>query len=160
MNTIYILLGANLGNSLQQILDAEQKLITKIGNLMSKSSLYKSAAWGVEDQPPFLNQVLILNTTLDAHTCLTICQEIEHELGRVRLVKWGARVIDIDILYFNNDIISTPNLIIPHPYIAERKFTLEPLAEIAPTFIHPFFNKSQEELLRDCTDPLDVQKIS
>ncbi len=160
MNNIYILLGANLGNSLQQILHAEQKLITKIGNLVCKSSLYESAAWGVENQPSFLNQVLVLNTTLDPYTCLTICQEIEHELGRVRLVKWGARVIDIDILYFNNEIINTTNLIVPHPYIAERKFTLEPLSEIAPKYIHPILDKSQEELLKQCNDPLDVHKIS
>lgn len=159
MNTVYILLGANLGNSLQQILVAKQNLTNKLGNLILASSIYESAAWGVEDQPVFLNQVLVLTTDYDAHTCLQICQEIEQDLGRVRIMKWGARVIDIDILYYNNDIIDTPNLKVPHPYIPVRKFTLEPLVEIAANYKHPILGHSQSTLLELCTDPLSVKKV-
>lgn len=160
MNNIYILLGANLGDSLQQISLAKQNLSEKLGDLVQASSLYESAAWGVEDQPSFLNQVLHYTTPHHPETCLDICQAIENELGRVRTLKWGARIIDIDILYYNNDIIATERLTVPHPYIQDRKFTLEPLVEIAANFIHPTLNKSQYELLSSCEDPLAVEKLS
>lgn len=159
MNTIYILLGANLGNPQEQLYKAKVLLSHKLGELVKESSLYKSEAWGIEDQPVFLNQVLLLETKCDAEECLTICQEIENELGRVRKEKWGARLIDIDILYFNSEIIGKKHLTIPHPYIQDRKFTLEPLCEIAESYKHPKLNQSNKELLLNCRDNLDVTKI-
>jgi len=159
MNSIYILLGANLGDSLQQILDAKQKLSEKLGTIIKESSIYESAAWGVEDQPTFLNQVLLLETTHGAEKSLAICQSIENELGRVRKIKWGARIIDVDILYYNDEIIQTEQLTVPHPYIQERKFTLMPLVEIAPDFIHPIFKETQQQILENCQDPLFVEKL-
>ncbi len=159
MNTVYILLGANLGEPISQIKLSIQLIKDKIGNLIANSSLYKSEAWGLEDQPKFYNQVLIIETVLHAEDCLRICQEIELALGRIREVKWGTRVIDIDLLYFNDLIIDSPSLTIPHPYIHERNFTLIPLVEVAPDFIHPKLNKSNVQLLSESKDSLLVQKI-
>lgn len=159
MNLIYILLGANLGNPRKQLYKAKTLLSEKLGNLGKESSLYESQAWGVEDQPTFLNQVLLFETSHDAQESLLICQEIENELGRVRKEKWGARIIDIDILYFNSEIIETPQLTIPHPYIQNRKFTLQPLCEIADSYKHPKLGLTNEELLLNCIDNLVVTKI-
>ncbi|MCA5004475.1 2-amino-4-hydroxy-6-hydroxymethyldihydropteridine diphosphokinase [Sphingobacterium bovistauri] len=160
MNDIYILLGANLGNPRLQLQKAKELLSEKIGTLLKASSLYQSEAWGVEDQPLFLNQVLLFQTTYSPHQSLTICQEIENELGRVRKEKWGARMIDIDILYYNDAIIESTALTIPHPYIQDRKFTLQPLCEIANNYKHPKLNVSNEELLLNCIDNLNVVKTS
>lgn len=158
-NTVYILLGANLGNPKEQIESAYNLLSTKIGKVIAVSSLYKSEAWGIEDQPIFYNQVLCFETILNPTNCLLICQQIELELGRVREKKWGARVIDIDILYYNNEIIKTEKLIIPHPFIHLRNFTLIPLNEVAPDYIHPVLNKTNNQLLSNSEDKLQVQKI-
>ena len=158
MNEIFILLGANLGNPMLQLQKAQELLIDKLGEVISASSLYESEAWGVVDQPVFLNQVLLLATKYTAQESLLICQMIENELGRVRKEKWGARVIDIDILYFNSEIIENQNLIVPHPYIQDRKFTLQPLFEIAPSYKHPKLNLTNTQLLLNCTDNLEVKK--
>lgn len=160
MNTIYILLGANLGNPEEQLLKARHLLNERLGPILKASSLYESEAWGVEDQPVFLNQVLLVSTDKEAQQCLIICQDIENELGRIRKEKWGARIIDIDILYFNSEVINNYNLIVPHPYIQERKFTLEPLCEIAESYKHPKLNLTNKELLLNCSDNLNVKKIN
>lgn len=159
MNTVYILLGANLGDPINQIEQAIQLLKNKIGNLIATSSLYKSEAWGIENQPVFYNQVLVIETTLDPSDCLVVCQEVEILLGRKRDIKWGARVIDIDILYINNLIIDTATLSIPHPYIHKRNFTLIPLCELAPNFIHPKLKKSNLQLLSESEDHLRVEEF-
>ncbi|WP_454881212.1 2-amino-4-hydroxy-6-hydroxymethyldihydropteridine diphosphokinase [Sphingobacterium detergens] len=160
MNKIFILLGTNLGDRLQQLSLAKQSLEQQIGMILQESSIYETAAWGVEDQPSFLNQVILISSLLSALECLNLTQKIELDLGRVRLKKWGERAIDIDLLYFNDEVINYPNLIIPHPFIAERRFTLEPLAEIAPTYIHPVYKINNVSLLHNCKDELPVKKIS
>ncbi len=160
MNKIYILLGANLGNPVQQLQKAKALLSDKLGQLLHTSALYESEAWGVEDQPLFINQVLLLATDYTPQQCLALCLSIENELGRVRKEKWGARLIDIDILYYNSEIIQEPDLVIPHPYIQERKFTLMPLVEIAATYLHPKFQLSNEQLLLNCKDKLVVKKMN
>ncbi|WP_418360697.1 2-amino-4-hydroxy-6-hydroxymethyldihydropteridine diphosphokinase [Sphingobacterium detergens] len=160
MNKIFILLGTNLGDRLQQLSLAKQSLEQQIGMILQESSIYETAAWGVEDQPSFLNQVILISSLLSALECLNLTQKIELDLGRVRLKKWGERAIDIDLLYFNDEVINYPNLIIPHPFIAERRFTLEPLAEIAPTYIHPVYKINNVSLLHNCKDELHVKKIS
>jgi 2-amino-4-hydroxy-6-hydroxymethyldihydropteridine pyrophosphokinase len=141
MNKIYILLGTNLGNRFQQLDIARKQLESRLGAIIKVSSIYETAAWGVEDQPAFLNQALIITTDLQALDCLEITQSIEQELGRIRIKKWGERVIDIDLIYFNQDIIDLPALRIPHPFIAERRFVLAPLVEVAPDYIHPLYKK-------------------
>lgn len=160
MNKIFILLGTNLGDRLQQLSLAKQSLEQQIGMILQESSIYETAAWGVEDQPSFLNQVILISSPLSALECLNLTQKIELDLGRVRLKKWGERAIDIDLLYFNDEVINYPNLIIPHPFISERRFTLEPLAEIAPTYIHPVYKINNVSLLHNCKDELHVKKIS
>lgn len=158
MNIVYILLGANLGSPISQIEQSIQLLSQKIGNIFATSSLYESEAWGVEDQPIFFNQVIGIETTLTPSECLLTCQEVELTLGRIRDTKWGARVIDIDILYFNNEIINTSTLQVPHPYIHLRNFTLIPLAEIASDYIHPTLQLSNQQLLLETKDKLRVRK--
>lgn len=160
MNTIYILLGTNLGDRFQQLNLARKQLELRLGPIIEASSIYETAAWGVEDQASFLNQALIITTDLQALDCLEITQSIEQELGRIRIKKWGERVIDIDLIYFNQDIIDLPTLHIPHPFIAERRFVLAPLVEIAPDYIHPLYKKNNVYLLDKCKDDLPVKKIS
>lgn len=159
MNTVYLLLGSNIGNSKQTLSVATNTIEKKIGKITTCSSIYRTAAWGKEDQPDFLNQIVIAEFLLSAQNILEQIFIIEKEMGRVRTTKYAARVIDIDILFFNNEIIHTENLIIPHPQIQNRKFVLVPLAEVAPFYQHPLLKKTAAELLLICPDKLNVQNI-
>lgn len=156
MNKVFLLLGANLGNPATQLAKALEKIESQVGKIAACSSLYKSEAWGVTDQPIFLNQAALVFTSLSPLDVLDNVQAIEDNLGRVRISKWGARVIDIDILYFNQDCIQHERLIVPHPYLPERKFALVPLSEIAPSFTHPKLGISTVDLLTQCEDTLNV----
>ena len=129
------------------------------GKIIKASSLYGSAPWGIRDQPAFINQAICLETNFSANELLKQILAIEKEMGRERLFKMGPRIIDIDILLFNDDMIDEPGLTVPHPLLAQRHFALEPLAEIAPSIIHPAFKKNIETLLNECNDPLNVYKI-
>lgn len=155
-NTIYLLLGSNLGDRIQILSNAGELIMQRVGQITSKSSIYETAPWGVLNQPSFLNQVLEVTTQRAPEDVLRIILEIEHELGRVRYERWGARVIDIDILYFQDFIIDSARLTVPHPRLHERRFTLIPLAEIAPDFIHPVFKKNSIQLLKECADISEV----
>ena len=159
MNTVYLLLGSNLGNSKEQLLLATKFIEEAIGELKKSSSFYSTAAWGNTDQPDFLNQIIEVETTLTPLPLLKEILLIEKKMGRVRTVKNAARIIDIDILFFNNEIIKKKNLTIPHPEIQNRRFVLIPLAEIAVSLVHPLLKKTAKELLNICTDTLNVQKI-
>jgi 2-amino-4-hydroxy-6-hydroxymethyldihydropteridine diphosphokinase len=159
MNTIYLLLGSNMGNSNEQLLFAQKNIEDCIGKITLSSSLYSTAAWGNTNQPNFLNQVLIVETTLTAAKLLKVVLHIEKKMGRIRTIKNAPRIIDIDILFFNNDIIKTKNLAVPHPEIQNRRFVLTPLAELTPNFIHPVLKKTIQQLLIECKDKLNVQKI-
>ena len=158
MNTVYLLLGSNMGDSEQLLIVATNMIEKNIGKLTTSSVIYKTAAWGKEDQPDFLNQIIIVSSLLSSSTLLKKIFIIEKEMGRVRTTKNAARVIDIDMLFFNDEIIQTENLTVPHKQIQNRKFVLVPLAEIAPDFIHPVLKKSSLELLSICSDKLNVQK--
>lgn len=157
MTSVFLLLGANLGDPKIQIKSALDLIENNIGIIVNQSSLYTSEAWGVENQPIFFNQVIEITTGFSPIQVLNASQHIENTLGRVRDMKWGSRVIDIDILYYNDIIIEEDILQVPHPYIQERNFTLVPLVEIAPDFIHPILHKSNKELLHLTTDKLKVQ---
>ena len=159
MNTVYFLLGSNLGNSKEQLLLAIENIEKYIGPLIKLSSLYSTAAWGNNKQPDFLNQVIIVQTLLAPQIVLNEILAIEEKMGRVRTVKNAARIIDIDILFFNSEIIKVKDLIIPHPEIQNRRFVLIPLVEIADLILHPILKKNAQELLNICTDNLNVQKI-
>lgn len=159
MNIAYILLGGNVGKVKEQM-DTASKLIRKaIGNVLRKSADYKTAAWGKKDQPDFLNRVLIIETKLNAAELLKHCLSIENQMGRKRTLKNAPRIIDIDILFFNKEIINENNLQIPHPFIQQRRFTLVPLNELSPGLKHPQNHKTIHQLLLDCEDTLAVKKI-
>jgi 2-amino-4-hydroxy-6-hydroxymethyldihydropteridine diphosphokinase len=159
MNVAYLLTGGNIGNRLQQLSDAKDAIAENCGVISNASAVYETEAWGLKDQEKFLNQALELQTNLDAEKLLQCILNVEQTLGRKRQMKYGPRTIDIDILLFNNDIIRTDNLIVPHPELPNRRFALECLAQIAAGVIHPVLHKSIGQLLTECTDPLKVYKF-
>lgn len=159
MNTLYLLLGSNMGDSKKRLSDAKKMIEKNIGKIVTASSIYRTAAWGKEDQPDFLNQIVVATSKLSANDVLNTIFSIEKEMGRIRTFKNAARAIDIDILYFNDDIINTESLTVPHSQMQNRKFVLTPLVEIAPDLVHPLLRKSTVELMNSCTDKLNVQKI-
>lgn len=156
MNKVYLLIGGNLGDREKNLLTARKKISGQAGEIVQASRIYQTAAWGIRDQPDYLNQVLLLKTSLSPQQCLKKLLAIEQDMGRVRTQKNAARVIDIDILLFNDEVISEPGLIIPHPEIANRRFALAPLNELAPAYIHPLLRVSINHLLIRCSDTLDV----
>lgn len=157
MKGIYLISGSNLGDKLTMLAAAKKLVSQKAGLVLRTSHIYKTAAWGIEDQPEFYNQVLEIDTKLNPVELLKTLLDIERQLGRQRKQKWQERIIDIDILYYNDIILNSMELSIPHPFIQSRRFVLEPMAEIAPTFIHPVSGLSQVELLKTCIDPLIVE---
>ncbi|MDR0941412.1 MAG: 2-amino-4-hydroxy-6-hydroxymethyldihydropteridine diphosphokinase [Bacteroidales bacterium] len=148
-NTAILLLGANLGN--EELLFAQVRTLCsqRIGTITAQSKLYTSKAWGFEHENLFYNQALVVLTSKTANETLAECLAIETELGRTRSQNnsYEARIIDIDIEYFNSDIINTSTLHVPHPLVHLREFALIPLCEIAPDFVHPILGKTQRELL-------------
>lgn len=160
MNTTYLLTGGNLGNREQNLANARQFITELCGTIVAASSLYETAAWGNADQPAFLNQALTLNTLLNAKQLIRRLLKIEKLLGRIREEKYGPRIIDIDILLFNNEKHNYHFLKIPHPEMQNRRFALLPLAEIGPEILHPVLNKTILQLLTDCQDELSVRKYS
>ena len=152
MNTVYIQLGSNLGERESFIAKSMEQIEENIGEIITASSIFETTPWGNENQNNFLNSVIKIKTTFDAFKVLKKSQEIENNLGRDRNEKWGKRTIDIDILFYNNEIINTTKLIIPHPLLHERKFVLVPLSEIDPNYIHPILKKNIYTLLSECKD--------
>ncbi len=159
MALAYLLLGSNMGQSKSLLSIAADHIQQKAGPILLKSAIYESEAWGKEDQDPFLNQVLLIESSLSASHLLHSLLQIELQMGRTRSIKWGARIIDIDILFYEEQQIQLDTLTIPHPAIADRRFTLVPLHEIAPDFIHPVHHKSIKTLLLECQDPLMVKLL-
>ncbi len=159
MNKVFLLTGGNMGDRAANLNLATHHIENRIGKIVIKSLVYETAAWGLTDQANFLNQVLEVSTTLEPQQLLEVIETIEKEMGRKRIQKMGPRIIDIDILFYNNDIINQSNLTIPHPAIANRRFVLIPLVEIAPALLHPLLKKTMAELEQACPDPLAVRLL-
>jgi 2-amino-4-hydroxy-6-hydroxymethyldihydropteridine diphosphokinase len=161
MSRIVLLLGGNLGDKYAIMNQAEAALIDRLGCLEIASSFYETEAWGFESEDIFLNKVLVMNTEYASLESLRICQKIELELGRVRKEnRYSSRLIDIDILFYDSEIIDIPDLIVPHPRIQERRFALEPLREIMSDFVHPIIGKKISTILEECADNSIVKRIS
>jgi 2-amino-4-hydroxy-6-hydroxymethyldihydropteridine diphosphokinase len=160
MNTAYLLTGGNMGDREQYLATARELIAEECGEIIKVSSLYETGAWGKTDQAAFLNQALEIQTALNAKQLIRHILKVEKKMGRVRKEKYGPRLIDIDILLFNDEIHKTTFLIIPHPEMQNRRFVLVPLAEIAPAKVHPILKKTVLELLEDCADLLNVKKYS
>jgi 2-amino-4-hydroxy-6-hydroxymethyldihydropteridine diphosphokinase len=160
VNKAYLLLGSNLGDRQQNLSVALQRLSQEAGTIVQTSSVYETSAWGVTNQPDFRNQVLLLETVLEPMQLLRRINQIELEMGRNRQVRWESRIIDIDILYYNDLVLLSDDLVIPHPSMTERRFTLVPLVQIAPEFIHPVLQISNRELLENCPDHLPVVPVA
>jgi len=154
MNRAYLLLGSNLLDRLHLLALARDKITVKIGHALALSSIYESEPWGFMAEQNFLNQVMVVETALAPEELLTSILEIESDLGRTRLPGAGyqSRPIDIDILFYNEEVISGDMLDIPHPRIHERLFTLMPLVELDGEMLHPGLRKTTAQLLEECSD--------
>ena len=159
-NSFFLLLGSNQGSRQQQLQTAIYYIEQTVGIVEKKSSIYETAAWGKTDQSPFLNQAILINSTLNPTSLLLEIHAIEKKMGRQRLEKWGERTIDIDILFAGNLILRTPELTVPHPEIQHRRFTLVALTEISTDFVHPVLGKTNAQLLADCKDDLSVVQFT
>jgi 2-amino-4-hydroxy-6-hydroxymethyldihydropteridine diphosphokinase len=155
----YLLLGSNLGDRVAHLAQARRDLAATAGHIVAASALYETAAWGLEDQPAFLNQVLAIETELTAPALLATCLAAEQLQQRERLMRWAARTLDVDILLFSHEIIDTPSLTVPHPALPGRRFALVPLAELAPQLMHPVLHRTIIELLATCPDTLEVRQL-
>ncbi len=160
MRTVYFGLGSNLGDRKGSLATAVDALSAQFGTPSAKSAIYQTAAWGLTEQPDFFNQVVAFQTGKSASVILERILGVEKKMGRIRKTKWGPRTIDIDILFYGNLRITKPNLDIPHPRIADRRFVLIPLVEIAGQFIHPDYDKNLQELLDHCKDEQNVKLLT
>lgn len=156
-NWIVLGLGGNMGDRTHHIAWAQKLIELHLGNIVKSSRIYETAAWGNNNQPHFLNQVVMVKSLFTPQMCLKRCLHIEKIMGRERDIKWGPRIIDIDILLYNNIKLQSPGLLIPHPFLQDRRFVLQPLVDILPNYQHPVLRRSLRLLLSNCTDALPVK---
>lgn len=159
MAVIFLSLGSNLGDRLANMRGAVSLLAEHGVSVVAKSSIYETEPFGVKSQPLFLNACVKAETSLKPPELLGKLKQIEAQIGRTPGTKWGPRIIDIDILFYDNIIDSYGALTIPHPHIRSRRFVLEPLCEIAPDFTHPFYKTTVKQLLAECDGQEKAQKI-
>jgi len=153
-HVVYIALGTNLGNRLDNLQAALGALPPEV-SVLAESHVYETLPWGYEDQPAFLNMVVKAETSLEPGALLKYLKQLEVQLGREGNFRWGPRLIDLDILFYDDLVIDTPPLVIPHPRLHERAFVLVPLVDVAPELIHPVLECSVREILAD----YDIQGI-
>jgi 2-amino-4-hydroxy-6-hydroxymethyldihydropteridine diphosphokinase len=156
---VYLGLGSNVGDRKANISEAIKHIGRNVGRVAKQSKLYETEPWGNKEQDAFINQVIMVNTTLDPRQILEANTKIEREMGRERKEKWGPRVVDIDILFYGKRVIRDKGLEIPHPELHTRAFVLVPMMEIDPTFEHPVLKMPIDELFMDCEDESDVRML-
>lgn len=162
METCYILFGSNMGDKKQTFDEACSYINNRCGCIVEVSSAYLSEPWGFEAKEWFFNSVIVLKTDMKPEELLHQLLDIEDKLGRVRNSErkgYSSRTADLDLLYYGNQVINTPVLTVPHPRLHQRRFTLLPLCEVAPDFVHPVLGMTQTQLLEYCNDSLAVIKI-
>lgn len=160
MAVVYLSLGSNEGDRQITIQKALDRIEATCGSIISQSYVYETAAWGLAEQPNFLNIAAQIETELAPLPLLDELQKIESELHRQRIVRWGQRTIDIDIILYDNELIDVPRLHVPHPRAHLRRFVLVPLAEIAPAILFPGTDECIEEMLEHCPDTLPVIRVA
>lgn len=161
MNKVFILLGTNLGNRKENLRTALMNITENCGTIILRSNIYETDPWGFETEHFFLNQVVQIETSFNPNELLDKLLIIESQMGRERLTKgYSSRKIDLDILYFNSEIIQSEKLTIPHPRMHERNFTMTPMAEIAPNFVHPVLKISQQQILNKIVDKKSVRTFA
>lgn len=159
MALAYLGIGTNVGHREQNIENCTLLIKERIGNVKSVSSIYETEPWGVEGQDNYYNIVLEVETHLQPLCLLQSVQQIENDLGRIRIEKWGSRIIDVDILFYDDYVFSMDNLIIPHPYITTRNFVLQPLSEIKPNLIHPKLRLALKSVIDLCKDKNWIKRL-
>ena len=160
MSLVYLILGGNLGDRLEYLAQAKKELGSTIGVITKQSSLYETEPWGFVHENLFLNQVILIETTVEPMILLTEIKKIETSLGRIKgKERYSARFIDIDILFYDQLILNSSDLVIPHTEIEKRRFVLEPLTEISPSLEHPVLIMTCEKLLALCNDECKVSRI-
>ncbi|MBO7606225.1 MAG: 2-amino-4-hydroxy-6-hydroxymethyldihydropteridine diphosphokinase [Paludibacteraceae bacterium] len=156
MATVFLGIGTNIGNKKKNITDATIIIGSVMGEIRALSSLYETEPWGYESPNTFLNAVIQIETEIEPQKCLDIAKAIEREMGRVHTKEgYEDRIIDIDILFYDDTIYHSGNLTIPHPLIEKRDFVLRPMAEIAPDFRHPISGKTMKNLLHELNKKLE-----
>ena len=156
-NNAVLLLGTNMGSRETALLTASNLIVQNLGSIQLKSGVYETEPWGNISQAAFLNQALVITTSIPAKELLKGLLQIEETMGRKRKNKWEPRLIDIDILFFNDDVIHTDSLKVPHPLLQDRRFALTPLNELMPAYRHPVLKRTVRELLSDCKDQQQVK---
>jgi len=157
MHSVVLHTGTNIENRFAHLQKANFNLEQVVGPIVKKSHIYETAAWGNEDQNDFLNQALLLETKLTARRVMHEILTLEYKMGRNRTLKWQPRIIDIDIIFFDKEIIAKKALTVPHHLMQNRRFVLKPLLDIIPDFVHPILKKTIKELFAECEDPLPVE---
>jgi 2-amino-4-hydroxy-6-hydroxymethyldihydropteridine diphosphokinase len=162
MSSVYLIFGSNLDNRLEFLEKAKLLVQQRAGNISKSSAVYDTEPWGFVHENTFLNQVVVIHTELSPFTLLAELKKVETLLGRINKEsdRYAARTIDIDILFYDDLVINTSELAIPHLKIEKRRFVLEPLMEIAADFIHPVLKKTVEQLLKECEDHSLVSKTN
>ena len=157
IENIFLGLGSNQGDRELNLKNSIKLLNSRVGKVLNTSGIYESEPWGVKNQNYFLNQVIEIETHIDPNDLLNICKNIEYDMGRKPEIRWGKRVIDIDILYYQSKIINQENLIIPHKLMHERKFVMIPLNDLNENHLHPILKITNKEILNKCIDSCNVK---
>jgi len=160
VNIVFLSTGTNIGNRQANLDEVNKRISQTVGTVVAQSGIYETEAWGLTDQQDFYNQVLLIHTPLSPTTLLQQCHLIEEEMGRKRKKKWGPRLIDIDVLFYNDMVIDQEGVQIPHPRLHLRNFVLLPLCELNADWVHPLLNKKMHLLLQECQDDLQAKRVN